>query len=263
MCEYRAAIGAFAWIAVNAGLRWRSKSKKQKSSRLRAVGGEESFEKGETFNSVQKRGRSLNRGRSRDRSGYVGQRSRTLNQREIRSRQHVILRARSQSHHKKRKRVASTSMETFKSSCITCKTKVFDQKWRRGRSRQREKCKGTRQDKHCSPDREGVSNNTSNFGATKLHFLKSVAASGYGLLEKTIFTIIQMLLVRSGVETNPGPTTPTSSSCCNACQHFNKVKNTIAKVQKSFQSKVTQDTLTKKVVEIEETGIYDLLYKKL
>ena len=90
LCEYRAAIGAFAWIAVNAGLRWRSKSKKQKSSRLRAVGGEESFEKGETFNSVQKRGRSLNRGRSRDRSGYVGQRSRTLNQREIRSRQHVI-----------------------------------------------------------------------------------------------------------------------------------------------------------------------------
>ena len=76
------------------------------------------------------------------------------------------------------------------------------------------------------------------------------------LLELAIFTIVQMLLVRAGIETNPGPTSPTSSVCCNAYQHFRRVENTIEKAQNYFQSKVTQDTLTKKLIEIEETGKY-------
>ena len=63
-----------------------------------------------------------------------------------------------------------------------------------------------------------------------------------------------MLLIRSGIETNPGPTNGDDSPCCNASQHFNRVKNTIAKAQNNFKSKVTPDTLSKKVIEIEETG---------
>ena len=89
-----------------------------------------------------------------------------------------------------------------------------------------------------------------------LHFLTFLAASECVMLERALFAIVQMLLVRSGVETNPGPTTTPagSSSCCNASQHFNRVKNTIAEAHNNFRSKVRQDTLTKKVIEVEETG---------
>ena len=187
LCEYRATIGAFAWIATNAGLHWRGKSKQQKSSKLRAVGGKARCEKGQSSNSdnVQKRWGSLDGRKTRNKSKYIGRRSKTLKLRH-RSRQQLSFRPRS-----------------------------------------------------------GVMNKARHSGATEL------------LLEQAIFTIVQMLLIRSGVETNPGPTTPTSSSsCCNASQHFNWVKNTIAEAQRSFRSKVTQDTLTKKVLEIEETGNY-------
>ena len=255
LCEYRATIGAFAWIATNAGLHWRGKSKPQKSSKLRAVGGEARCEKGRSSN-VKRRWRSLDGRKTRDKSEYVGRRSKTLSERELRhrGRQQPDLRTRSQSHVKRRKKVVGTSIETFKSSCVTCKTKLFDEKWQRGRIRQREKYKGTsHKDRHCSHNREGPTNQTRYIEATKLHFLTSAAATGC-LLEQAIFTVVQMLLIRSGIETNPGPTTPTSSPCCNASQHFNRVKNSIAEVQKSFRSKVTQETLTKKVVEIEETG---------
>ena len=91
---------------------------------------------------------------------------------------------------------------------------------------------------------------------SQLHFLTCLAASECFMLEATLFTIIQMLLEMSGIETNPGPTTPTSSACCNASQHFNRVKNTIAEAKNKFRSKVAQDTLTKKVLEVEETGNY-------
>ena len=57
MSEYRVAIGAFAWIAANAGLHWRSKSKKRKSNRLRTVGGEERCEKEVSSNPVQSKKR--------------------------------------------------------------------------------------------------------------------------------------------------------------------------------------------------------------
>ena len=47
--EYRAAIGAFAGIAARRCLRWRSKTKEQKSGKPRAVGGEERCEKGSGY----------------------------------------------------------------------------------------------------------------------------------------------------------------------------------------------------------------------
>ena len=87
--------------------------------------------------------------------------------------------------------------------------------------------------------------------ATELCYLTSAAFSGYFLLEQAIFTIIRMLLVRSGVETNPGPT---SQTCCLAYQHLKRVKNAIEKARNNFNSKVNDDALKKKVIEIEETG---------
>ena len=258
--EYRAAIGAFAGIAARRGLRWRSKTKEQKSDKPRRVGGEERCEKGRSPNSsrLKKRGVSLDRWKTRDNN--VGQRSKTLDQREHleRSCKQVAYRPRSQSNARKRTKIPYATVDTFKNSCITCKTELFNEKWQRGRTRQRipDQCKGTYRDRHCSDNGEGQ---TGGIRPAQLHFLTSAAALECFLLEQAIFSVVQMLLIRSGIETNPGPTTPTSSPCCNASQHFNRVKNTIAETQKSFRSKVTKDTLTRKVVEIEETGTYLLL----
>ena len=73
-------------------------------------------------------------------------------------------------------------------------------------------------------------------------------------LEFAISGIIQMLLVLSGIETNPGPASATDTTCCNAGQHVNRVKKVIADVQNNFRSKVGPDTLTKPVIEIHEAG---------
>ena len=74
-------------------------------------------------------------------------------------------------------------------------------------------------------------------------------------LEFAFSSIIKILLVRSGIETNPGPpTTTTTTWCCTASQQFNRVKRKITEVQGSFQSSVGRDTLTSAVIEIEESG---------
>ena len=149
LSEYRTAIGAFAWIAANASLRWRCKSKPKKSSRPRAVSDNERSEtKGISANPVQfkKRWMSLDRCKTRDRSKTVGQRSKTLNQREHRERicKQVAFRTRSQSHVERRKKIPDAAVNTFKNSCIPCKTELFNEKWERGRSCKRlsQPCKG-------------------------------------------------------------------------------------------------------------------------
>ena len=123
------------------------------------------------------------------------------------------------------------------------------QRWQRGRCRQsvREKGKGT----HCTHMGTELKKGLKDLNETEVFFLTSIAVSGCIILEQAIFTIVQILLIRSGVETNPGPT---SQTCCLAYQHFKRVKNTIEKTQNNFKSKITDDTLTKKVIEIEETG---------
>ena len=88
----------------------------------------------------------------------------------------------------------------------------------------------------------------------------TVDAFNVDKLEFAISGIIQMLLVMSGIETNPGPTTPANSQCCNASQHFNRVKKVIAKVHENFRTKVQADTLTKPAIEIHEAGEW-LIFK--
>ena len=74
-------------------------------------------------------------------------------------------------------------------------------------------------------------------------------------LEFAIFGVIQMLLVMSGIETNPGPpSSATNAVCCNANQHFNRVRRVIEDVKSNFRTKVSPDTLTKPVIEIHEGG---------
>ena len=67
-------------------------------------------------------------------------------------------------------------------------------------------------------------------------------------LEFAISGIIQMLLVMSGVETNPGPS---DTECCESIQHFNRVKKD---VPKNFSSKFELDTLTKLVTKKDKAG---------
>ena len=251
LCEYRAVVGAFAWIAINAGLGWRSRTKKQKSRKLREVGKEERCKRERSPNSkmLKKRCVSLDRWRTRGRIRNVGQRSQTLNERKERGRRHVSFRRRSQSHAQRKRKNQEMTTGTLKNSCIDCKTKLFKERVERGRRPHhfREKC---------SHDYERAGNKSKDIEQIQLQFLASAAASVCLLLEQTIFTIVQILLVRAGVETNPGPTSPSSPPCCNASQHFNRVKNTMEKAQRLFQTKVTQDTLTRKAVVIEQTGIF-------
>ena len=73
-------------------------------------------------------------------------------------------------------------------------------------------------------------------------------------LEFTLSGIIQLLLVVSGIETNPGPSDPANSPCCIGVQHINRVKRVISEVQTNFRSKVEPDTLSKPAIEIYEAG---------
>ena len=145
---------------------------------------------------------SLDQCRTIDRSKTVRQRSKTLNQREQRERncKQEAVRTRSQSNVKRRKKNPDVTVNTFNNSCMTCKTELISKKWDRGRNRGlRRPCKG-----HFAPVGEGPTNKIGDIGATQLHFNANVALSECLLLVP--FNIIQMLLVRSGIETIPGPT---------------------------------------------------------
>ena len=191
---------------------------------------------------------SLDRWTRREKSQDIGQRSKSLNQpREGRSRTRKpqVSRTKSRSLIRVRKGIA----DNFKNSCIACKTDLFDQRRQRGRSTKtlRQSRQEPKQESCCSHPGKGDV-----IEASQLKLMSECL-----MLERAMIAVIQMLLVRSGIETNPGPTTTGDDSpCCNASQHFNRVKNTMAKAQINFQSKVAPDSLSKKVIEIEETGYW-------
>ena len=273
LSEYRAAIGAFAWIASNANLSWRKKSKSRSKAReLKELGGKERTERDGTsdLSNIQsrKRWRSLDGWRRRSISRDDGRRSKSLRRNRIK----ISLRSRSRSQCRSRDDNYEESADHFKNACISCKTKLFDKRWERGRASNKrwergrirrktgEGSRETRSTKCCSLGEVGATNEEAWIESSQLFLLTCAAVSECLLIEQAIFTIIQMLLVRSGIETNPGPpTTSNPPQCCNAVQHFNRVKNTIAEVQNNFQSKVAQDTLTKQVIEVKETGNISVL----
>ena len=194
---------------------------------------------------------SLDRQNPWVRSKPIERRSQTLNDKE---RGGLPYSCRSRSPSNKRKTKRDKSVKSFTKYCIDCKTTVVDKGGQRGRRRERmrQECATTPCREHYSLDSSEVVLKTEDEIS---NFLTCTAAYECFLLEQAIFTVVQMLLLQAGIESNPGPTSLTSSPCgCNASQHFNRVKNVIAEAQGSFQSKITQDTLTKKAVEIHETG---------
>ena len=245
MSEYRAAIGRFACLAISSTFPLRRRCKKPKLE-----GGENPIITTKSTNLKGSSG-SLDRYKRRNKRYEVGQRSKSLNERRegrSRIRKPQLPRARSQSLSRGRKGKQNVISDHFKNACVACKTDLFDQRWERGRSTKtlRQSRQEPKQESCCShPGKDdGIE-------GSQLKFFTCVECL---ILERAMIAVIQMLLVRSGIETNPGPTNGDDSPCCNASQHFNRVKNTIVKAQNNFQSKVTPDTLSKKVIEIEETG---------
>ena len=57
-------------------------------------------------------------------------------------------------------------------------------------------------------DTQSLGGPTKRIQRNLLHFPTNAAAAQRFMLERAVAAIIQMLLVRSGIETNPGPTTP-------------------------------------------------------
>ena len=255
LCQYRAAIGGFAWIASNARLHWSRSSRQRKSSRvINEVGGEERSRKValSNINKFKKSWGSVNRWKTGPRSRFDGQRSKSLDQigGKIGNSQSCRTRSRSHSPVQRRKRNFD---DAFKDSCIACKTHLFDQNRQRSRNIAGKKCRGSPQDRHCEGPRNKMEESAS---PLQIRFLIQEMAARCFMLQWAASSIVQMLLIISGIETNPGPNlNPINSTCCNARQHFNRVENIIVQAQHSFQSKVTPDTLAKKVIEIEETGI--------
>ena len=269
MSEYRAAIGRFAGIAKKASCSGKRKWKRPKLANMGKIKSEEThLEKQKPIKS--RRSRSLGSKKSEAPSCDLGRRSGSLrNQTEAKSPDSPgsAVRVESPNPNQRRQEKAKKINDgIFKTACISCKTDWFDQLRKRGRAAKTLKnnvCP------HANKNQRAADCRTEE---QKVKLFACFAISVWFTLERAVTAIVQMLLVRSGIETNPGPTNESNSDnssnetkagptnenntiCCNASQHFNRVKNRIAKTQKNFESKVLPDTLSKKVIEIEETGM--------
>ena len=260
LVAYRVAIGRFAEFA----RRHRSKSKLPKATKGRKDKAAR-IETAQNFatHNFTRRWASLDRLKRGGKSKENGRRSETLDpqmftSRNIKNRKMSSLRDRSHS----RVRRGGTTLEMMKrdlrDACALCKTNWFDQKCSRGRRKVRGA--GLKREKCCSQSWRESTNDETHRHSKWLHLLTCFAVSECILLEYA--GIVQMLLLMSGIERNPGPT-PSTASCCKAGQHFNRVNNTKRKVLENFQSKVEQNTMTDPVIKIEETGKLNKLEKSV
>ena len=247
LAEYRAAIGRFAIHAQSPKIKLKSKLSKTQQV---TEGQSEKVSTGQTFNTkFNKSGGSLNRWKTRSKSRCFGKRSKTVSpqsaRRNSKKRKCLSVRVRSQSNFKRRDKGLDFA-KTIQASCSACRTDWLSQECTRGRARKRR----TRLDqKTCCPSGSYESNNKKE---KNVFFMTCIAAFECIMLEYILSLVVRMLLIRSGIETNPGP------FCCSAGQHFNRVNKTRKTVKEKFQSRLTQTTLTSKTIEIVETGIGDV-----
>ena len=196
MSEYRAVIGSFAGVAAKAGQGRKKKWKERKREKRRNIEKkEEMMVKMPDQVKHSKRSRSLKIRKGRDESIDIGQRSKSLNQKgKIRS---VANRPRTKSQcpvliRKEKNMIAD---DNFKNACTACKTEMFDRNWQRGRARETSKenvCP------HMDKKRRALESN-------QLKLFTCLALSTWFMLERAMLAVVQMLLIRSGIETNPGP----------------------------------------------------------
>ena len=269
MSEYRAAIGRFAGIAIRARCSRKGKWKRPKWANMRKIKSKDThLEKQKQIKS--RRSQSLGSEKCEAPSCDLGRRSRSLkNQTEAKSPKSPSSAVRVESpkpNQRRHEKVKKINDGIFKTACISCKTDWFDQLRKRGRAAKTLKnnvCP------HANKNQRAADCRTEE---QKVKLFACFAISVWFTLERAVTAIVRMLLVRSGIETNPGPTNendPDHSSfetkpgpanennsiCCSASQHFKGVKNRIARTQKNFESKILPDSLSKKVIEVVETGM--------
>ena len=246
LSEYRAAIGRFAGVAEKAGRGGKKKWKERNRGKRRNIEKREEL-KVKMPDQVKHSNRSgsLEGWRRRDESYDVEERSKSLNQKsKIRSgapRQQT--QSRCPAPRRKEKNVITDDI--FKNACIACKTEMFGQKWQRGRTRKAD------EEKLCPH----AHTNRGTFEISQLKTFICLAISVWLTFERALFVVVQMLLIRSGIETNPGPTDENNSICCDASQHVKRVKS-------NFRAKLEQDTINRTVIKAEDTGIYEKRYHK-
>ena len=186
LCDLMSAAGAFTWIGANASLCWRTKLKQRKP-----IGSKEVNEEDQS-----KRGKSQGRWKPRYKSKVLVQRGKSSNQRKGAKSQSRVPRRRSTN--------LGFVIDAFKNACISCQSSLLHQMCQRGKSKEchAQNC----QEIH--PDECARGRPTKRIHRSLLDFLTGAAAVQRFMLERAVAAIIQMLLVRSGIETNPGPTTP-------------------------------------------------------
>ena len=188
---------------------------------------------------INKSAVSLDRRRQRSQSKVSGTRSRNKSL-QLGRKPDLLIRRRSQSSFKRRKNGSDNTAGGPKVACVQCKIDWLNHDWQRGRRKKRDK---DLEQKSCCAE-EVYSR------ARNIHYLICSTALECMTIEFALASVVQMLLIRSGIETNPGP------SCCSASLHFKRVNNSIATAERNFQSRLTPSTLSDKNIEIVETGKY-------
>ena len=188
---------------------------------------------------INKSAVSLDRRRQRSQSRVSGTRNRNLSL-QSRRKPNLSVRLRGRSSSKRREKSSDYTARRPKDACVQCKIDWLNHDWQRGRRRKRDK---DLEQKSCCAE-EVYSR------ARNIHYLICSTALECMTIEFALASVVQMLLIRSGIETNPGP------SCCSASLHFKRVNNSIATAERNFQSRLTPSTLSDKNIEIVETGKY-------
>ena len=198
MSEYRAVIGRFAAVARHLQLYQKTKSKHLKSKRVKEKSGDtspnEQLLKTARFNrscgSLERWARRRRRSLSKQRSTTCGPQSKRD---QIRKRSSA--RKRSQSCAKRREIGPSLNTQNLKDACTRCRIDWVSQGFQRGR---RAKTQIGR--KQCCTLRS----NETDIETRNLRRFTCMAVSECVLMELAIVAVVQMLLIRSGIETNPG-----------------------------------------------------------
>ena len=205
LAEYRAVIGRFAVVARHQQLRRRTKTKPAKSNKVKEKHGETTKAPKEELFKSEKLNRSWGSvdrwetGRKRRDSKLRSSTCTPWSTRQDTRRTWPSPRERSQSSAKKRKTMFCLTKSNLKDACNACRTDwVTKECQQRGRARRGNTQKNQRQ---CckSSERRSKSVETEN-----LYLFTCLAVSECIWSALTAAAIVQMLLIRAGIEMNPG-----------------------------------------------------------
>ena len=201
LAEYRAAIGRFAVVAQHRQRFQRSKTKHLKSKRVKEKSGDtspnEQLLKTGGFN---RSCGSLDRWATKRKRRDSKQRSTTCNpqSKRVHIRKRSSARKRSQSCAKRRKIGSTVNTQDLKDACTRCRTDWVSQGFKRGRTRRAKTQIGRNQ---CCTSRESKE---ADIETRNLGIFTCMVVSECMLLELAVATVVRMLLIRSGIEMNPG-----------------------------------------------------------